>query len=702
VPVGFSYKICIHLQMEVIYRRVRFAAMAGIASVGVVVSVSGCKQPSPDRAASSRPTNPATPQKAAQEEPERDRRPGPNIHRASADELAVRNREAQRESDKILATQRAGLLARPLAGNTWVSLGPTDAFSQYNGGAYEAADSGRPNDVVVDPRNPNVMYLGLSGGGVWKTFNGLASTGPSWAPTTDALPNLAVGALALDPTNPDTLYLGTGDAFDGAGNTVHKTTDGGVTWAAPVVLSGTYPAPNGQPAQVSSIRSIAARGNLVMVGTDVGLFVSTNGGGSFRLIDLPNRNGKVLVESLWTVIDLGNGGWVASGVTACDETTGPAPLANGENPNVNCPEGNNGMIWASPDGIIWTISAVPKAIDIGRISLAAAGIADPTRVAVYAFVGSVTNLATLGFWRSLDRGRTWTDATGALANPSSDCNDLNVGHDQTWYNQAIVGDPTNPDRVVVGGNLCGMRTLNGTAAAPRWELVSHWLPIYSGADTPNGRLKYVHADWHCGTAAVVNGAVRMFAGTDGGLFSTSNVFSPTIAAEAVTWARHNRGLATHLLYSVASGDPATQNPFLLFAGAQDNGTRFRADPADPSVFNQPIGGDGIGATVHVASSGTTYWGSVQFARLACRGTATVNCAEGPAWNGVDPVLNSGLTQEQEVERAEARRALDPDAQDAEPFFIHYANVETDTAGQSVLTHSVGQVFVAARAGSCAL
>src|SRR4029077_1003136 len=102
-----------------------------------------------------------------------------------------------------------------------------------------------------------------------------------------------------------------------------------------------------------------------------------------------------------------------------------------------------------------------------------------------------------------------------------------------------------------------------------------------------------------------------------GVFLSSEVFSASTQAELITWTNHNKGLTTHLMYSVASGDPVTANPFLLFAGLQDNGTRFRTSPATPSAFNQPIGGDGIGATVHVSASGTTYWGSVEYGRAYC-------------------------------------------------------------------------------------
>ncbi len=663
------------------------------AGLAALASCRGASRQSPPDQAQQRQAQPTAEeqQRYGEERAKRKRERGfkPKLRRPSAADLAVINRETAREAVKEQAARRAGVAARAVAGESWVSLGPTNALRQFNGGAYDAADSGRLNDIVVDPRDPNVMYVASSGGGVWKSFDALAPSGPTWAPTTDAQFNLAVGALAMDPTAPDTLYLGAGDAFDGAGNTVQRTSDGAVTWGQPVVLEGTYPAPNGQPALVSSIRAMKARGDVVIAGTDGGLFVSRNRGASFSLVDLPNRNGKILLESIWSVVDLGGAGWAVSGVSSCDVGLNPAPLSGGLLPSAACPEGNLGYVWSSLDGTTWAVATLPG--NFGRITLDASGTNSPATVAIYGMAGAVDNQSTAMLLRSTDKGRTFTSAMGTLTNPCPDCSNLDVGGGQTYYNQSVIGDPANPANVIIGGVLCGFRTLNGTAGTPSWELVSHWLPIYSGGFTSRGALPYLHADWHSGTATVVNGVTRAYVGNDGGVFASSAAFQPG-AGENVRWTLLNRGLVTHLFYSVASGDPATQNPFVLYAGAQDNGTRFRVTPNQPSVFNQVIGGDGIGATVHSTTTGSTYWGSVQYSRLYCLSTS--DCTVGGSWRTLDPVLPA--TQEEEAKRWERYRDANPN--DAEPFFIHYANVESDTTGPSVLTHSVGRVFVVTRNG----
>jgi hypothetical protein len=641
--------------------------------------------------------------------------------------LAERNRVAAAEAAKIAQRERARG-AHPLAAwapdGVWVSLGPTDAPSEANDTDIDAVDSGRPNAIVADPRDPNIVYLAESGGGVWKTFDLQAPGGPHWFSVDDTLPNPSIGALAMDPGNPDTLYLGTGDAFDLAGNTVQKTSDGGVTWSAPVTLTGTYPAPNNLAAPVRDIRALVVRDGVIFATTSAGLFKSTDGGASFALVDLPNAHGKVLAESMWSVVPLGGGQWIASGMTACDETGAGRlpPRVRGVDPGPACPEGNDGVLWRSVDGTTWTQVTTPYPTNVGRISLAAGDSTDPAHTVVYAYVSAVGGQKTRGFWRSKDGGVTWVDITTALANPTlgydwpphdptsevySDCPDLDIGSGQSYYNQAIAVDPTNPDHVLVGGQFCSMRTLNGTADAPTWELISHWLPSGGGGTTRNGTLKYAHADWHTASVSLAGGSMRVFVGNDGGIYESSNVFSPDTQAEKVEWKNYNRGLATHLLQSLISGDPTTGFGSLLYGGLQDNGTRFRLNPARPAAFDQVIGGDGLGGAVHVATSGTTWWASYYGgSRMYCQPDALRHCDSGSSWRFNAPQLDPAIpvatpASERELEREGAEEPRDgegevgpPAGKDGEPFRTRFANVETDTDGQTVLTNSFGRVWAA--------
>jgi hypothetical protein len=305
----------------------------------------------------------------------------------------------------------------------------------------------------------------------------------------------------------------------------------------------------------------------------------------------------------------------------------------------------------------------------------AAGAPNAGSTVMYAMLGSEDETGgaatkTQGIWRTTNGGVTWVDATGTLANRTNnlggrDCGDMNVGHAQTWYNQALAVDPTNAANVIIGGDLCGLRTLSGLNGTPSWENVSHWLPSGGKAQVTGGTLPYVHADWHASLVSNVGGTLRIFAGTDGGIFVSTNVFSGAVAPPGVVWDFPNRGIVTHLSYSIGSGDPVDGNPFVAFTGLQDNGTRFRDSTATPTTFNQVIGGDGIGAAVNKGTTGEWYWGSVEYGHLYCRPAAGNSyCNRGGAWTQVNPAIGGG---------------------DAQPFFVRYSPIQTDPSGAAFLT-----------------
>jgi len=101
----------------------------------------------------------------------------------------------------------------------WTELGPGNI-------------GGRTRALIIHPTNHDTMYAAAASGGVWKTTDG----GASWKPLADVIANIAVNALAIDRSDPNVIYAGTGegffnfDAIRGAG--IFKSADGGATWAA--------------------------------------------------------------------------------------------------------------------------------------------------------------------------------------------------------------------------------------------------------------------------------------------------------------------------------------------------------------------------------------------------------------------------------------------------------------------------------------
>jgi hypothetical protein len=567
----------------------------------------------------------------------------------------------------------AGVTPTPATLLQWNNVGPAGARSQFNGSYYKGEDSGRPTAIRVDPTDNNTVYLALSGGGLWKTSN--FQTGlPTWTPLTDTLGALALGAMDIDPNNHLTIYIGTGDAFDQQGGSVLKSIDGGQTWGAPVLVTGIHPLFGGFRLTAGSIRSLLvdpSNSNQVYVATNVGFFVSSNGGATFTVIDLPNGAAynwgptSVDLEATWDVVYLGAAGGkstlMVSGVWACpgffpnNAGGGTAPCPNG---GVGTPAGGMlGDIWTSADGgVTWTSARVQGLLptqaaswglagsdsaglgDLGRIALGAAPNADPTQATVYAEGGStieIPNGKTTLLFGTRNGGATWskmgTPLSTNLTNPTlapfggaGDCPTLDLGHVQSYYNLAVAVDPGNPNRAIMGGNLCSVRTIDGGAT---WQNTSHWLPSSGQGDTADGAgsLGYVHADWHTITASRIGGKFMLLAGTDGGIFSSYDIFDAA-PAQLGTWFTPDIGLITHLAYGHGTGDPTLGNAQVLYAGFQDNGTRWRLSQTEfidlntVKNFDQISGGDGTGASVASDPNGQNqiYWGSVQNRRKFCR------------------------------------------------------------------------------------
>ncbi|WP_224246074.1 WD40/YVTN/BNR-like repeat-containing protein [Hyalangium gracile] len=548
----------------------------------------------------------------------------------SADQLArIARREAQRWSDLMPKNQAIDPRAKDAAplsvlqtpGKQWVNLGPTDARFQFNGTEYLQVDSGRTTGILVHPGNANIAYTSTSGGGIWKTFT-FQEKNPVWYPITETIGNLAIGAIAMDPNDPETIYAGLGDFTDSPSGHMIKSTNGGVTWSEPVRLEGVYPETSGgSEGKATSVRAIAvdpANSDIVLAGSDWGMFRSVDGGKTWTLVDMANA-GSQGQESVWTIVHAGtiNGvsRWVASG------------------------ESGAGDIWTSSDaGVTWESRAAAGALpatNVTRIDMGGGTPAADGTTVIYAQVAAADGSSGAGIWRSTDSGATFVNVTGTLRNPtlSTNCRSQNVQTGQAWYDQTVGVDPGNNNNVLIGGSLCAIRTVNGTAATPVWELVAHWLPSGNNGQTADGRLPYVHADYHEMKIVRLSPSSYMaIAGTDGGLFVSRNVFTTAAVIDRnIRWDYPNRGIVSHLFYNIASGDEHTGSPFLVYGGLQDNGTRFRDSPQFPTSFNQIIGGDGFGSAASEVPGDRVYWGSVYNVSIRVCDPDAYDCNRGESW-----------------------------------------------------------------------
>src|SRR5258708_25121616 len=192
-----------------------------------------------------------------------------------------------------------------------VTLGPAFVVAQRGGGAAQTADNGpfgalrwrsvgpprggRSLAVAGSVARPFEYYMGATGGGLWKTIDG----GTTWRPATDGLiTSSSVGAVAVAASNPDIVYIGTGEA-DIRGNIIqgdgaYKSTDAGKTWTK-IGLADTQ--------NISKIRVhptnpdlvyVAAFGHHAAPNPDRGVFRTKDGGQTWdKLLCRDDKTGAI-------------------------------------------------------------------------------------------------------------------------------------------------------------------------------------------------------------------------------------------------------------------------------------------------------------------------------------------------------------------------------------------------------------------------
>jgi hypothetical protein len=597
---------------------------------------------------------------------------GPIVREVEHERPPRPRRNSTPESRRAIATIAAAEAARPLdSQQPWISLGPQTGETVDQNGVLSNAESGLVEAIRIDPRSASTVLVATAGGGIWKTTNFDAST-PTWQPITDALGNLAVGAFDLDPHHPDTIYVGLGEPYYEPGGFVQKTGDGGQTFGPPVALGGAE--------NVRDLRVDPTNSSVVLVATDLGLFRSADAGATFNLIDLPNAGGLQLNEAIWSIVytghDASGSHWEASGVAACDVGWWPPEESGGRLASTNCPHGNPGAIWGSVDGgVTWTMATVPAG-RMGRITLAAGNAQNPATTVVYALVGNQdeSHAQTVNILRSDDAGATFVSARGTLSNPDTVCTDLNVGSSQSGFNQAVAVDPQNADHVILAGLFCSFRTQNGRSAQPSWQVVSD---VYGPQTTTGcGTIPYVHSDFHA--ALIANG--KVYLGGDGGIEVSPNALTVAAGSEcSTTWQNKNRGLTTHLCYSITSGDPRSGDPQVVYTGMQDLSTRWR-DPTALDRWDTINLSDGTGGAVARTSTNTIYWAAQAGSprdnptpsRTFCLRKSGTNCQLLASWQASNPTLP---------------------ATDTEAFVTNFAPLDADVGG-GVLSHSNFNVWKA--------
>ncbi len=416
-------------------------------------------------------------------------------------------------------------IAKPTA-LSWTQVGPNNI-------------GGRLRSILINPSNTNIMYVGAVSGGVWKTTNG----GTSWFALKDDMENLAVCALAMDPTNSNIIYAGTGEGYFNAdairGEGIFKTTDGGTTWTqlSSTKISSFY--------YVNDLQFDATTGRLYAA-TRTGLYYTTNGGTNWSLV---------------------SGGLSGSSAHCMDieiSSTSPTTIF------ATYGQFNQSAIYKSNDGGS-SFGAIHSVTGTGRIELATS---PSNNQIVYA---SFLNLSTRGvshFQKSTNGGNTFFPVT--VPGPSLSSN--NYAGSQAWYNNIVAVHPTDPNIVFAGG-VDMFKTTNGGTS---WSQITNWYTHPSYA--------YVHADHH----AIVfhpSNANAMFVGTDGGIYKSVN--------SGTSWSALNNGLEVTQFYYGAV-HPTSD---VFYGGTQDNGT---LKTSSGLTWTEILSGDGGATEVDFNTPSTLY------------------------------------------------------------------------------------------------
>jgi hypothetical protein len=324
-----------------------------------------------------------------------------------------------------------------ITSTTWMPMGP---FGPLTGLADNGLPrkAGRDNFITFHPSVANTFWAGSPAGGLWKTTNG----GASWTTNTDFLSVIGCTDLAIDPTNPNIMYLATGDGYWYSTWSVGvlKSTDGGATWNP---TSLTFPV--SQKVQMRRIIIDPSNTQNLLVATILGTYRSTNAAATWSLVNSLNTYDlEYNAASSNTVY--------ASGLSFSVSTNGGASFTQISN---GIPVGG------------------------GRTEIAVT----PANPNVVYVIKSTLTETLQGVYRSLNAGTSFSTMATSPNILSSDC--FTPGTDgQGNYDLTIAASPLNANEVVVGGiNI--WRSMNGG---------NNWTNI--GCAYGTGNPPFIHADHH--------------------------------------------------------------------------------------------------------------------------------------------------------------------------------------------------------------
>ncbi|KAA3656510.1 MAG: glycosyl hydrolase [Calditrichaeota bacterium] len=373
--------------------------------------------------------------------------------------------------------------------------------------------SGRIADIAIHPEDENLWYVAVGSGGVWKTKN----AGVTWKPIFDDQPSYSIGCVTIDPNNPHTIWIGTGENVGGRhvgyGDGIYRSLDDGTSWKNLGLKQSEHISKIIVHPENSDIIWVAAQGPLWSKGGERGIYKSTNGGTSWKQT-------------------LGDAAWVGATDIVIDprdpNVLYAATWQRHRNVAAYMGGGPGTAIYKSTDGgDNWTklTKGLPES-NMGKIGLA---ISPQKPDVLYAAIELDRRAG--GVYRSTNRGASWKKMSDAVS-----------GATGPHYYQELYASPHEFDRLY---------------------LVDVRMQVSEDGGKTFRRMKesHKHSDNHA-IAFRKDDPDYLLVGTDGGMYESFDL--------AQNW-RFMANLPVTQFYKVAV-DEAT--PFYnIYGGTQDNNTQ---------------------------------------------------------------------------------------------------------------------------------
>ncbi len=454
-------------------------------------------------------------------------------------------------------------------------------------GIGPASMGGRIDDIAAVESNPYIFYVGFATGGVWKTVN----NGTTFTPIFDTNSTASIGDIAIAPSNPDIVWVGTGEANNrqssSFGDGIYKSTDAGKTFTKMGLENSQTIARIVIDPKDPNVVYVAVLGHLFGPNKERGVYKTTDGGKTWnnaKFIDadtgftdlvMDGSDNKTLYAASYQRRRTSwgfNGGGPGSGIWKTTDAGKNWTKLQGN----GLPEGLMGRIGIdvsrSNPNVLYAQIEVGASVGTGGEEQVLPGASPtptptptPTPVTTASPVASPTptppDPKKSGVWRSDDKGKTWRVV--ATCFNAGGCPENN----RSMYYSQIRVDPSNPENVFVGGLNFSKSTDGGKKFTSLQQGIAHSDHHAIWVDPKNGN--------------------HLLIGNDGGLDVSYD--------QGATWEFINTIPAAQF-YAIAAD---MRKPYYVYGGLQDNGswggpsqTRSNAGITNADWFRTG-GGDGF-------------------------------------------------------------------------------------------------------------